>query len=108
MKSVGDCEAQSYKRSSVNLVWRHSLNADYPPHEEETARMLAAVVFEVSGKLDKAVADIQAAEPTDVFQRERTAIGRVMGAMHVEILEPVFGEHPDIAPDWWNDAGTGA
>jgi trimeric autotransporter adhesin len=27
---VGDCEARSDKGSSVNPVWRHSLNADYP------------------------------------------------------------------------------
>jgi hypothetical protein len=31
--AVGDCEARSDKGSSVNPVWRHSLNADYPPCE---------------------------------------------------------------------------
>ena len=69
--------------------------------KKETAQMLTTVVFEVSEKLNTAVAEIQRAEPIEVFQRERTAIGRVMGAIHFEILERVFSEHPDIVPDWW-------
>ena len=64
--------------------------------------MLVTLVFEVSERLNTAVAEIQRIEPTEVFQRERTAIGRVMGTMHFEILKRVFGEHPDIVPDWWD------
>ena len=33
---VGDCEARSDKGSSVDSVWRHSLNADYPQRYELT------------------------------------------------------------------------
>lgn len=69
--------------------------------KKETAQMLATVVFDVSEKLNDAVAKVQTTESSDVFQQERAAIGRVLGAMHFEILERVFFEHPDVMPDWW-------
>jgi hypothetical protein len=67
----------------------------------ETAERLTALLFRVSSELDAMVGEIQERESQDEFNRLRSAIARVMGAIHFEILDPTFREHPDVAPDWW-------
>ena len=41
---------------------------------------------------------IQQAETKEVFERYKQALGRVMGALYFEVLEPIYKEHPDVEP----------
>jgi hypothetical protein len=48
--------------------------------------------------LNETIREIQASEPEDEFKRLRESIGRAMGAVYFEILEPTWQEHPDLIP----------
>ena len=65
----------------------------------ETAARLTALGLRVTGELNEMAREIQAAEPENEFERLRGAIGRVLGNIYFEILEPTFQEHPDLIPD---------
>jgi hypothetical protein len=65
----------------------------------ETAARLTALALRFSGELNEMGTEIQTAEPEDEFKRLRGVIGRVLGNIYTEILEPTFQEHPDLIPD---------
>jgi hypothetical protein len=37
--------------------------------------------------------------PGKEFEQYRRAAGRIMGEIFVEILQPLYDEHPDLIPD---------
>jgi hypothetical protein len=65
----------------------------------ETAASVTALALRVTGDLNELAREIQASEPEDEFKRLRGAIGRAIGAIYFEVLEPTFQEHPDLIPD---------
>jgi len=65
----------------------------------DTAERLAEQALQMSHDLNEMVRDIQGNEPDREFMRLRHAIGRVMWSVYYEILQPVYTEHPSLAPD---------
>jgi hypothetical protein len=65
----------------------------------ETAEKVTALGLRVSGELNELLLEIQACEPEEEFKRLRSTIGRAMGAIYFEILEPTWQEHPTLIPD---------
>jgi hypothetical protein len=65
----------------------------------ETAARLTELALRVTGDFNEMAKEIEAREPADEFKRLRGAIGRAMGAIYFEILEPTFQEHPGLIPD---------
>jgi hypothetical protein len=72
----------------------------------ETAARLTALALRVTGDLNDIAAEIQANESEEDFQRLRTRVGRVMGAVYFEILYPTFQEHPDLIPSDFRNLNT--
>jgi hypothetical protein len=68
--------------------------------KKETGTILAQLVFDVSGKFDGPLSHVQASESESEFRKIRAAVGKIMGEMHFEWLEP----HP--APRVCRNDGT--
>ncbi len=58
--------------------------------------MLGAV-RRAGAELAKALADLRADNPEDL-RRWELATARSLGALHVELLDPILADHPEITP----------
>ena len=56
------------------------------------------VMLEYSARLDSLVADLRDNCDEREFKQYRNAIGQVLGTVLLDILNPIFGEHPDLKP----------
>ena len=65
----------------------------------ETAARLSELGVRVLADFNEMTREIQSSEPEDEFDRLRGAIGRVLGALYFEVLEPTWQEHPTLIPD---------
>lgn len=75
----------------------------------ESAQLMLEAAKAAAGHFDVALSAVQRAESEEDFKRQRSAVGRVLGSIYFEILEPIINEHPDLAADWWrfrSDTGT--
>lgn len=66
--------------------------------DREFAKRCTDLVFEYSAKLDQTVAEAQALLSAEEFRNYRRAVGAVMAEGLVQILNPVFRQHPDLQP----------
>lgn len=65
---------------------------------QEIAVEVSTLMLEIGAKLDESVARVQASCPQPEFERYRRAVGRVMGAMLLDIMNPLYTEHPALKP----------
>ncbi len=109
--AVGDCEARSDKGSSVNPIWRHSLNADYPldwtkgdwyhtpTREDADLRALEtlppATVQVVSVRTETRGGEGRAQV---TVQNEGTALAF---QTRLKLTDGIGG--PEVLPAWWDD-----
>jgi spore germination protein YaaH len=65
---------------------------------ESFAKQVSDLMLEYGAKLDASVAAMQSQLPEDEFVKYRRAIGRVMDAMLLDIMNPIYEKHPQIKP----------
>lgn len=66
--------------------------------EHGTAKAVVELMLRHSRELDASLRDVQATESKEVFDRYRSVVGKLMGEMLLEVLNPIFAEHPDLKP----------
>ncbi|MFL9886559.1 hypothetical protein PQR66_26195 [Paraburkholderia agricolaris] len=64
----------------------------------ETAVELSNRLLKISGAINDAIIFAQDRCPDDEFKEFRLAMGRLLDRLYVLGLEPLYEEHPDIAP----------
>lgn len=69
--------------------------------EKHVATGIVALVRECSNKLNMSIQTVKDTCTKQEFLDYRKAAGRIMGEMQVEILSPIFKEHPDLEPEEW-------
>ena len=62
------------------------------------AQEVNACMLECSAKLDALVARAQVVCPESEYPGFRLAIGKVMGEMLLEVMNPLYAQHPDLKP----------
>jgi hypothetical protein len=70
--------------------------------DELLARQVSNLMLELGAKLDASVAEMQYQLPEDEFAKYRRAIGEVMGAMLLDIMTPIYQQHPQLKPPQLN------
>ncbi len=60
------------------------------------------VVREVCRQLDESVARVDAQAPEEV-RKYRIAVAKVFDLISTEIFEPLYKDHPEIAPAIWHE-----
>jgi hypothetical protein len=68
--------------------------------QREIASGIIELMTEYSAKLNQSAQLVKDSCPTEEFQEYRTAVGQIMGTMYVDIMRPIFKEHPDLEPEW--------
>ena len=64
----------------------------------ETAVELSNRLLKVSGAINETIILVQKSCPNDEFKEFRLAMGRLVDRLYVLGLEPLYEEHPEIAP----------
>lgn len=57
------------------------------------------LMVEFGGRLNQSVILIQDSCPEDELVCYRSAVGKLMGNMLLDIMNPIFEEHPELKPD---------
>ena len=66
---------------------------------KDIAAQISALMLEYGAKLDESVRLVMEACPENQFLAYRAAVGKVMGEMLTEIMNPLYEEHPDLKPE---------
>lgn len=49
--------------------------------------------------MDESIRDVMNKDGGENFEWYRRASGKIMGEVFVEVLQPLYDEHPDLVPD---------
>lgn len=55
-------------------------------------------MLEFGANLDATVADVQALCPQAEFESYRRAVGRIMGSILLDLMNPIYEMHPELKP----------
>jgi hypothetical protein len=67
--------------------------------KRESAEVVSAVMLEFGRRLDETVALVCNTErDQNEAQRYKRAVGRILGEMLIEVLNPLYAEHPELKP----------
>lgn len=59
---------------------------------------MSDLMVSIGASLDQSLMSVQAAEPDGEFRRYRESVSKIMTTMLLEILNPLYVEHPDLKP----------
>lgn len=65
---------------------------------QEAAKKLLSVVLRHSAEQDAALVELQKVCPEDEFKQYKKMVGKSMGAMLIEIINPIVAKYPDLKP----------
>jgi hypothetical protein len=64
----------------------------------DVARRVSVLMLEIGAKLDASIADVQASCLLPECERYRREVGQIMGHMLLDIMTPLYDQHPEIKP----------
>lgn len=62
------------------------------------ARRISDLMIEFSGRLDKSILMVKEHCPSEEFETYRRAVGHILGEMLLEVMNPLYAEHPSLKP----------
>ncbi|MGB8592986.1 MAG: hypothetical protein WA674_08380 [Candidatus Acidiferrales bacterium] len=66
--------------------------------DAQIAKQVSDLMIEFSGRLDGSIATVRDQCSPEEFATYRRAVGRIMGEMLLEVLNPLYAEHPSLKP----------
>ena len=66
--------------------------------QKPTAATVSAMFLDITAQLDDSVGLVQSTSPTKEFEVCRAASGEILGTILLEILNPLYLEHPELKP----------
>jgi len=66
---------------------------------ENVAREINSLMLEYGAKLDASVALVKTQCSAKEFANYQKAVGTVMADMLLEVMNPLYEQHPDLKPD---------
>jgi hypothetical protein len=66
--------------------------------DKEVATRVSLLMLEFGAKLNESVALAKERCSDAEFKAYRTVVGRLMGEMLLEVMNPLYVEHPDLKP----------
>jgi hypothetical protein len=65
----------------------------------KVAEKISILMLQLNSKLDDSIAYVRDHCSQEEFEEYRRAAGKIMGAILLDIEEPIFKEHPSLLPD---------
>jgi len=66
--------------------------------DKDIACEINELMLEYSKKIDATIAQVQSSCSNEEFEKYRKASGVVLGNILLEIMNPIYKEHPDLKP----------
>jgi hypothetical protein len=64
----------------------------------DQAKDLSEMLRTMAAQLDGWLQGLRGKEPEDSFKKYAKGIGQVLGAMYLDVLKPLYDEHPELTP----------
>lgn len=61
------------------------------------------LMMNYSKDLNKSLLDVQKNCDSFEFEAYRLAVGKILGEMLIEVMNPLYLEYPDLKPEGWDD-----
>ncbi|WP_028117788.1 hypothetical protein [Ferrimonas senticii] len=65
---------------------------------KQEAEQLSLLLMQVSGKLDQSVCFVMDKDSPESFTAYRSSAGKIMGALYLEMLQPLWQRYPELLP----------
>ena len=66
--------------------------------KRDVAREISTLMLETTEKLDRSVVRMRAQLPPAEFGTYGRAVGTILAEIIMEVLDPLYAEHPDLKP----------
>jgi hypothetical protein len=66
--------------------------------KQDVAREISALMLETTEKLDQSVRRMRTQLPASEFGTYGRAVGTILADIIMEVLDPLYAEHPDLKP----------
>lgn len=66
---------------------------------KQIASEIVELMVEFGGRLNQSVILVQDSCPEDQLVCYRRAVGKLMGSMLLDIMNPIFDEYPELKPE---------
>lgn len=66
--------------------------------DNETAKYVSELMLDISGRLDESVAKVNKTCSPAEDSVYRRAVGGILGKILLEVLNPLYREHPSLKP----------
>jgi hypothetical protein len=63
-----------------------------------TAKTVSELMLSIGARLDESLREVQACESEAEFKKYRDSVSKVLTTMLMEIMNPLYVEHPDLKP----------
>lgn len=67
--------------------------------ERATAEKIEKIMRGVSGELDESIRIVRDNTSEQEFARYRRLVGKLMGEIFVELLQPIYSQYPELTPE---------
>ena len=65
----------------------------------DTAQQVSQLMLDISEQLNQSIFLVQDRVTAEELALYRRAVGRIMGEILLEVLNPLYQEHPELKPD---------
>ena len=65
---------------------------------KEVAAEISKLMLDIGARLDQSLELVQAKEGAEAFERYRAVVATIMGEMLLEVMNPLYGKHPELKP----------
>ena len=66
--------------------------------KRDVAEAINKLMLEYGAKLDESVRLVMESCSNSEFESYRAAVGQMMGTMLLDVMDPIYREHPDLKP----------
>lgn len=66
--------------------------------DQDTARQVDHLSRNANAALNEAIRVVQSSCAPEEFEAFRLAVGKIMGAVVIDVLQPLYAAHPEIVP----------
>ncbi len=63
-----------------------------------TAKAVSELMMSIGAQLNESIRLVKSAEDEAEFQRYRDTVSRIMTLMLLEVMNPLYAEHPELKP----------
>lgn len=70
--------------------------------DQDVAKQIAEIMQDCTARLDASVAVVRDKCGPEELKTYRRAVGKAMGEILLEILNPLYAKHPSLKPPGWD------